>query len=76
MAETMKPCPFCGSPAEIEDGSDHHGEWFNLGCSQHWGRLDPAEACIAGRIFYTEFERDKASCIAIWNRRALSEGGE
>lgn len=65
----LKPCPFCGSEAELERGSDHHGEWFNLGCSRHWGRVEPDTACIAGRIFYTEFEKTEEEAIALWNAR-------
>lgn len=73
--EPLKPCPFCGSSAELEYGSDHHGEWFNLGCSQHWGRADPEQACIAGRLYYTEAEVPLNQAIAAWNRRA-DEGRE
>jgi hypothetical protein len=66
----LKPCPFCGSPAELERGSDHHGEWFNLGCSKHWGNVKPEASCIAGRIFYTAAPEDEAKAIASWNSRA------
>lgn len=68
-AVALLPCPFCGSPAELERDSDHHGSWFNLGCSRHWYRVGPEKACIAGRIFYTESERSEADAIAIWNTR-------
>lgn len=71
----LKPCPFCGSPAELERHSDHHGGWFNLGCSRHWGNVDPKNvdpdaACIAGRMFYTEDPDNEAKAIAAWNTRA------
>jgi hypothetical protein len=66
------PCPFCGAPASIEHDSDHHGEWFNLGCSKHWGAVgDPDKACPAGRLWYTEDPDKEAEAIATWNRRAL-----
>lgn len=68
--EPLKGCPFCGSHAEIERGSDHHGSWFNLGCSKHWGNVEPEHACIGGRLFYTETEKTEAEAIAAWNRRA------
>ena len=70
----LKNCPFCGAPAELEEGSDHHGTWFNLGCSQHWGRVrnpDHTNTCIAGRMFYTETDVPLTVAIAAWNHRPL-----
>jgi len=68
MSEELKPCPFCGANAELERESDHHGEWFNLGCSSHFGKTDAP--CIAGRIIYTQDLPEMESAIAAWNRRA------
>jgi|GEM_PF-3985870 hypothetical protein len=71
----LLPCPFCGSPAEIERGSDYYGKWFNLGCSRHWGNVAPERACIAARMFYMEGERSEDEAAALWNTRAaLKEG--
>lgn len=73
MADELKPCPFCGAPGEIEHGSDHHGAWFNLGCSRHWGHVrDPnrSNTCIAGRMFYTETDVPETEAIDAWNTRA------
>lgn len=67
----LAPCPFCGEPAELTRDSDHHGEWFNLGCSQHWHRVDPDKACPAGLLWYTAEPEGEAKAIAAWNRRAL-----
>jgi hypothetical protein len=65
-------CPFCGADAQIEHGSDHHGTWFNLGCSRHWGSslVDADHGCIGGRIYYTETETPEVEAIAAWNTRA------
>lgn len=68
----LLPCPFCGSPADLEHGSDHHGEWFNLGCSRHWGNVEPDQACIGGRLWYTEAELPEDEAVSNWNRRALT----
>lgn len=65
----LLPCPFCGSPAEIERENDHHGSWFNLGCSRHWGKGTDNQ-CIAGRLWYTETETPEAEAVAAWNRRS------
>ena len=73
IARRLLACPFCGSPAELERDNDHHGEWFNLGCSRHWGNVDPDDACIGGRVFYTEDPEKEASAIEAWNTRALSQ---
>ena len=74
--QALKPCPFCNSPAELEKGRDHHGEWFNLGCSRHWGHQrnpDHKNTCIAGRIYYTETDVPEAEAIAAWNTRIAAE---
>ena len=67
-ATPLLPCPFCGAPAELEHDGDHHGKWFNLGCSRHFGRVDPQ--CPGGRLWYTESLDGEASAIAAWNKRA------
>jgi len=78
MTEQIAPCPFCGAPAELERNSDHHGEWFNLGCSRHWGAVkDVADKCPGGRIWYTEDLDNEPAAITAWNTRAapaLPEG--
>lgn len=67
--DDLKPCPFCASPAELVTDNDHHGEWFNLGCSRHWGNVDPDDACPGGRVYYTEDMDRLPAAIAAWNRR-------
>lgn len=67
-ATPLLPCPFCGAPAELERDGDHHGEWFNLGCSKHFGRVDPP--CPGGRLWYTASPDNEAEAIAAWNKRA------
>ncbi len=61
MSDTLLPCPFCGKPAELHYDSDHHGNWFNLGCSD--------EFCHAHHAFYTEELREVNSAIEAWNQR-------
>lgn len=72
MAATeLKSCPFCDAPAELEHGNDHHGSWFNLGCSRHWG-VDPEDKCIGGRLWYTADPEEEPQAIKEWNSRAES----
>lgn len=67
----LAPCPFCGSPASLEHDSDHHGEWFNLGCSKHWEAVaDDEPSCPAGRLWYTAGLDEEAGAIEAWNRRS------
>lgn len=73
---TLKPCPFCGSPGELEHGNDHHGNWFNLGCSDHWGKRTDGLGCKAGRLWYTETDTPEADAIAAWNTRPGARGDE
>lgn len=67
----LQPCPFCGSPAQLEEDSDHHGEWFNLGCSRHWDNpaVKEADKCCGGRIWYTADPSEQAEAIKQWNTR-------
>lgn len=64
----LLPCPFCGSPALLELDQDHHGGWFNLGCSRHFGNTD--KDCPAGRAWYTCGLEEKDEAIRKWNTRA------
>ncbi len=63
----LLPCPFCGAQASLEQDSDHHGDWFNLGCSRHWGAVD--DGCCGGRLWYTADPSELEGAIAAWNRR-------
>ena len=74
MSSGLKNCPFCGSPAELERDSDHHGEWFNLGCSRHFDAVpDPDNSCPGGRIWYTEELDNEEAAVTAWNTRAPSD---
>ena len=74
MSSGLMNCPFCGSPAELERDSDHHGEWFNLGCSRHFDAVpDPDKSCPGGRIWYTEELDNEEAAITAWNTRAPSD---
>jgi hypothetical protein len=60
----LKACPFCNAPALLEELGDHHGAYYNLGCS--------VRGCLAFHVKYTE-SPDECSieeAIAAWNRRA------
>lgn len=52
----MLPCPFCGSPGEVDHGGD---ETWILGCAN--------EACVAWLI--DQGYARKADAIAAWNKR-------
>jgi len=62
-----KPCPFCGSPAELVEESDHHGGYFKLGC--------PQQECPGHWAFYTEPIEDLAAALSKWNTRAGESPG-
>ena len=61
----LKPCPFCGAPASLEIDSDHHGVYYNLGCS--------IKGCLARWVCYTEDSdiRSIETAVNLWNKRAL-----
>lgn len=59
----LKPCPFCGAAAKLEQLNDHHGDYYNLGCSNH--------KCMAHHVIYTETpdEMPVEKAVATWNTR-------
>ena len=57
----LLPCPFCGKPTEYVCESDHHGDYFRLGCTD--------EDCPAHWTYYTEAQENAEKCIARWNSR-------
>lgn len=61
----LKPCPWCGGPADIEEigGRDGAGASFSVGC--HDG--DGSSVCF-GYQSLTQFAR-KSEAIAAWNKR-------
>lgn len=61
MSEHLLPCPFCGEPALLEKDSDHHGAWFNLGCS--------GDGCPGRWVFYTCPLGSLGDAVAKWNSR-------
>lgn len=60
----MKPCPFCGKPAKLQVETDHHGDYYFLGCSD--------ENCIAHTIMLCIPVDDMPISEAAehWNRRS------
>ena len=60
----LLPCPFCGCDAVEERDSDHHGEWFNLGCS--------SQTCHAYRLFYTAEIDELPIAVEWWNTRTAN----
>ncbi len=58
----LAPCPFCGTPGELDDFSDHRSSRWYAGCNNN------ACKCEANVI-----AADKAEAVATWNARpALS----
>lgn len=61
----LKPCPFCGADGEITYDQDHHGIWFNAGCSN--------SLCRAYNVYYTEDVEKVPEFIFWWNTRSGEE---
>lgn len=63
QAQTLLPCPFCGSPGLLEIEEDHHGEYYYLGCK--------SPLCLAHHVYYTESPKQTPVAVAIhrWNTR-------
>lgn len=62
MTTELKPCPFCGKPAELEIDGDHRGIFFTLGC--------PDGDCAGRWVYYTQDIEEKDAAVERWNRRA------
>ena len=54
MTTKLKPCPFCGSEARLNDIANKH-RWWSVVCN----------VCIAS----TNMKTSKAAAIEAWNRR-------
>lgn len=57
----LEPCPFCGGEAILSKESDHHGEYFDLGCKD--------AKCCGYLVFYTEPIGNLNIAIKAWNGR-------
>lgn len=75
MSLELKPCPLCNSPALLERDNDHHGAWFNLGCSVGPNHAGDG-ACILYHAVYTEDAENEAETILAWNQRPYSSRQE
>ena len=59
MAGELKPCPFCGGEAELNE-SESVFTYFSIWCKN--------ENCIAGAVQVKDF--DKERLVNAWNTRA------
>lgn len=57
---TLKPCPFCGSPAELDDISTEDEEYYMIAC------INPD--CGAAASFGDKSET-KQGAVDAWNKR-------
>ena len=64
--EKLKPCPFCGGKAKLQEQIIAKGAWsvvcLNEKCGAH--------------IFFYGAEWNKETNVRRWNRRAKMDGGE
>lgn len=64
MTENIKPCPFCGSSASVEEVSNFlSSATFSVGCDSE------EEASCMGYQSLTSFAR-RSDAIEGWNKRA------
>jgi hypothetical protein len=62
MTEKLKPCPFCGEKATIEDCSYYDEK-------KSWSAMCGNPSCFA----YTETHKTKSLAIERWNKRPIEE---
>ena len=62
ISEKIKPCPFCGSEAEIEDNSLSNLKYFTVKCSN--------ENCGASVHFCGKSE-SREEILSAWNNRTI-----
>ena len=62
MSEELKPCPFCGKKASIQDCSYY-------GSAPAWSAMCDNPTCFA----YTEAFKTKKEAIERWNNRPAEE---
>jgi hypothetical protein len=64
MIDELKPCPFCGSPATLDEQDD----WW-IGCTNDDGR---GECDFVPSGWF----EDKDDAIEVWNTRANEDAKE
>ena len=62
MTDELKPCPFCGGPAEVRKGTCARRDAWTACCAE---TVDVDCCGSADPTYFTE-----ADAIAAWNRRA------
>lgn len=62
--EKLKPCPFCGGEAKLQEKIIAKGAWWSVVCLN--------EKCGA-HIFFYWAEWNKETNVKRWNRRAKDE---
>ena len=63
MKTKLKPCPFCGSPAQIEPWHGESPTTVLISCSN--------EYCKVGPMVCGESEK---KAMGYWNKRKIKEG--
>lgn len=73
----LKDCPFCGRTAYLQVESDHHGEFFSLGCGVKFharGIGSDEEVVCPGHVpYYTEPIENLKTAIERWNTRTAEK---
>ena len=84
MSEELKPCPFCGSSAQIVSSWSHHSNEYAIQCSGDAFEEDRNYGCPAcnneqdeqggfGFSYISTVKEDKERVIEIWNTRSIED---
>jgi Lar family restriction alleviation protein len=65
----LLPCPFCGSPAEINEFTDF-GQVSKIVSCTNSGEMGESDECVMYFPSAVAYKATKREAIAIWNSRA------
>jgi hypothetical protein len=70
--EILMPCPFCGSPAELNEFIDGDAASKVVCCTNNGNLAETVDECLMYLPSRVAYKPTKREAIAIWNKRTTN----